>query len=87
MDLESNIVDLESCPGVTDVDHALIHELRGYVDDIIISVVKIKKVDLPPVEEDVREIEYIRYCSRRFEFLHGTVSEHLEGCFGLVIND
>ncbi|XP_068671687.1 protein tweety homolog 3-like isoform X1 [Montipora foliosa] len=63
LDLESNIVDLESCPGVTDVDHAHIHELRGYVDDIIISVVKIKKVDLPPVEDDVRDIEYIRWMS------------------------
>lgn len=60
MDLDSIIVDLKSCDDVTDRDQFLIHSLRGYVDDIKVSVVRIKKVKLPPVEEYVQEIEYYR---------------------------
>ena len=61
MDLDSIIVDLKTCDDVTDHDRFLIHSLRGYIDDIIVSVVRIKKVNLPPaVEEYVQEIEYYR---------------------------
>lgn len=60
MELDSNIVDLKSCAKVTDHDRFLIRSLRGYIDDIIVSVVRIKKVNLPPVEEYVQEIEYYR---------------------------
>ena len=60
MDLDSNIVDLKSCPNFTVADHVRIHSLRGYVGDIIVLVVKIKKVNFPPVEEYVQEIEYYR---------------------------
>ena len=59
-DLDSNIVDLKSCPNVTFADRVLIHKLKGYVEGIILSVVKIKKVNLPPVNEYVQEIEYYR---------------------------
>ena len=60
MDLDSIIVDLKTCDDVTDRDRLLIHSLRGYIDDIIVSVVRIKRVNLPPVEEYVQEIEYYR---------------------------
>ena len=61
MDLGSNMVDLLSCRRVTHADRVLIHKLKGYVEDIIVSLVKIKEVNLPPVEEYVQEIEYYRY--------------------------
>ena len=60
MDLGSNMVDLLSCRRVTHADRVLIHKLKGYVEDIILSVVKIKKVTFPSVGEYVQEIEYYR---------------------------
>ncbi|XP_074639190.1 protein tweety homolog 1-like [Acropora palmata] len=63
IDLDSIIVDLKTCDDVTDHDRFLIRSLRGYIDDIIVLVVRIKKVNLPPVEEYVQEIEYYRWWS------------------------
>ena len=60
MDLDSIIVDLKTSDEVTDHDRLLIRSLLGYIDNIIVSVVRIKKVNLPPVEEYVQEIEYYR---------------------------
>ena len=60
MDLHIIIVDLESCADVTGVDGFHICRLRGYVDGILVSVLRINKVNIPPVEEYVHEIEYYR---------------------------
>ncbi|KAK2571924.1 Protein tweety-like protein 3 [Acropora cervicornis] len=60
--VNNTLVDTQTktCDDVTDHDRFLIRSLRGYIDDIIVLVVRIKKVNLPPVEEYVQEIEYYR---------------------------
>ena len=60
MDLDSNIIDVKSCTGITYAGQELIDRLRGYIGDIVTTVVKIKKVNLPPIEEYIQDIEYYR---------------------------
>ena len=60
MDLDSNIIDVKSCTGITLVGQEVIDKLRGYIGDIVTTVVKIKKVNLPPIEEYIQDIEYFR---------------------------
>ena len=60
MDLDSNIIDVKSCTGITLVGQEVIDKLRGYIGDIVTTVVKIKKVNLPPIEEYIQDIEYYR---------------------------
>lgn len=60
MDLDSNIIDVQHCNGTTDVAQALIHEIREYIGDVITTIVKIKKVSIPPYGDYVEDIEYYR---------------------------
>lgn len=60
MDLDSNIIDVQNCNGMTDVAQALIHEIREYIGDVITTIVKIKKVSIPPYGDYVEDIEYYR---------------------------
>lgn len=64
MDLDSNIIDVKSCDGVTDVGQELIDKLRGHIGEIVTTIVKIKKVNLPPIEEYVRDIECYRWVTK-----------------------
>jgi len=61
VDLDSNIIDVKSCDGVTDVGQELIDKLRGHIGEIVTTIVKIKKVNLPPIEEYVRDTECYRW--------------------------
>ena len=60
MDLDSNIIDVKSCTGIPPAGQDLIDKLRGYIGDIVTTVVKIKKVNLPPIEEYIQDIKYYR---------------------------
>ena len=60
MDLDRNLGELKSCAKVRHYYHFIIHNLQGFVDDIIGLVARIKKVDLPPFEEYVQEKENYR---------------------------
>lgn len=60
MDLDSNIIDVQHCDNMTDVAQALIHEIREYIGDVITTIVKIKKVSIPPYGDYVEDIEYYR---------------------------
>ena len=60
MDLDSNILDVQHCNGMTDVAQVLIHEIREYIGDVITTIVKIKKVSIPPYGDYVEDIEYYR---------------------------
>lgn len=61
VDLDSNIIDVQHCNGMTDVAQALIHEIREYIGDVITTIVKIKKVSIPPYGDYVEDIEYYRW--------------------------
>ncbi|XP_074605955.1 protein tweety homolog 3-like isoform X2 [Acropora palmata] len=60
VDLDRNLGELKSCAKVTHHYRFIIHSLQGFVDDIIGLVARIKKVNLPPFEEYVQEIENYR---------------------------
>ena len=60
MDLDRNLGELKSCAKVRHYYRFIIHNLQGFVDDIIGLVARIKKVDLPPFEEYVQEKENYR---------------------------
>ena len=60
MDLDSTIIDVKSCTGVTDAGQKLIDKLRNNIGDIVTTVVKIKKVNLPPIKEYIQDTEYYR---------------------------
>lgn len=60
VDLDSNIIDVKSCTNVTVVQE-LIDKLRVHIGNIVTTVVKIKKVDLPPIEEYVQDTECYRW--------------------------
>lgn len=60
VDLDSNIIEIKNCHGITDAARALIHEIREYIGDIVTTIVKIKKVSIPPYGDYVEDIEYYR---------------------------
>lgn len=58
--MDSAIIDVRDCPGITDAGQELIDKVRSSIEDIVANVVKIRKVDLPNINEYIQDIEYYR---------------------------
>ena len=58
--MDSTIIDARDCPGVTNAGRDLIDDVRSSIGDIVTTVVKIRKVNLPDINEYIQEIEYYR---------------------------
>ncbi|KAL9957159.1 hypothetical protein ACROYT_G038763 [Oculina patagonica] len=63
VDMDSTIIDARDCPGITDAGQDLIDNVRSKIGDIVTTVVKIKKVNLPDINEYIHDIEYYRWWS------------------------
>ena len=60
INMESAIIDVGDCPGITDTGKDLIGEVRSSIGDIVTTVVKIHKVKLPAINDYIQDIEYYR---------------------------
>ena len=58
--MASTIIDVSNCSGITDDGKELIHEVRSSITDIVTTIVKVRKVNLPDINDDIQEIEYYR---------------------------
>lgn len=59
--MDSTIIDVSNCSGITDAEKELIGEVRSSIGEIVTSIVKIRKVYLPGINDYIQEIEYYRY--------------------------
>jgi len=59
--MDSTIIDVSNCSGITDAGKELIGEVRSSIGDIVTTIVKIRKVYLPGINDYIQEIEYYRY--------------------------
>lgn len=60
IDMDSTIIDARDCPGITDAGKELIDNVSHKIGDIVTTVVKIRKVNLPDISEYIQNIEYYR---------------------------
>ena len=58
--MNSTIIDARECPGITEAGRDFIDNVRSNIGDIITTVVKIRKVNLPDINEYIQDIEYYR---------------------------
>ena len=61
IDMDSTIIDARDCPGITDAGKELIDNVSHKIGDIVTTVVKIRKVNLPDISEYIQNIEYYRW--------------------------
>lgn len=58
--MDSTIIDAREWPGITEAGRDFIDNVRSNIGDIITTVVKIRKVNLPDINEYIQDIEYYR---------------------------
>ena len=59
--MDSTIIDARDCPGISNAGRDLIDDVRSHIGDIVTTVVKIRKVNLPDINEYIQDIEYYRW--------------------------
>ena len=58
--MDSTIIDARNCSGITIAGQELIDKVRSKIGDIVTTIVRIKRVNLPDINEDIHDIEYYR---------------------------
>ena len=60
--MDSTILDVSNCSGITDAGKELIDKVSSSIRDIIttIIIVKVRKVNLPDINDYIQEMEYYR---------------------------
>lgn len=56
----STIIDVSNCSGITDDGKELIDRVRSSITDTVTTIVKVRKVNLPNINDYIQEIEYNR---------------------------
>ena len=60
LDMDSVITDLKNWPGIPEPGMDLLQDVQRELSNIITSVVKIHKVTLPDISEQIHDFEYYR---------------------------
>lgn len=60
VNMDSTIIDVRDCHGITSAGMELIDKVRSSIGDIVTTIVKIRKVNLPDINDYIQEIEYYR---------------------------
>ena len=58
--MDSNIIDVNNCSGITDVGKELIDKVSSSIRDIVTTIVKVRKVNLPDINDYIQEMESYR---------------------------
>ena len=58
--MDSNIIDVNNCSGITDVGKELIDKVSSSIRDIVTTIVKVLKVNLPDINDYIQEMESYR---------------------------
>jgi len=58
--MDSTIIDVSDCHGITYFEKDLIDKVRSGIGDIVTTIVKIRKVHLPDINDYIQEIESYR---------------------------
>ena len=67
--MDSILLDAKSdCAGFS-IGEELIDKVRIYLEGIVTSLVRIKRVNLPPINGDIHDIEYYRWDNYHFLLL------------------
>lgn len=56
----STIIEVSNCSGITDDGKELIDRVRSSITDTVTTIVKVRKVNLPNINDYIQEIEYNR---------------------------
>jgi len=60
VNMDSTIIDVSDCHGITHAGKDLIDNVSSSIGDIVTTIVKIRKVNLPDINDYIQEIEYYR---------------------------
>ena len=58
--MDSTIIDVNNCSGITDAGKELLDKVSSSIRDIVTTIVKVRKVNLPDINDYIQEMESYR---------------------------
>ena len=58
--MDSTIIDVNNCSGITEAGKELIDKVSSSIRDIVTTIVKVHKVNLPDINDYIQEMESYR---------------------------
>ena len=58
--MDSTIIDVNNCSGITDAGKELLDKVSSSIRDIVTTIVKVRKVNPPDINDYIQEMESYR---------------------------